>query len=283
VVAVNWLLGAALLGGVAGAAQLARFHSDRTEAQRAWAELLNARVPMPEHFDPVTVAELPAAARRFFGFAIQPGTRLSSVVEVRMGGELSLGTREDPAYQPMRAEQVLAPPHGLVWRLQAGQGAMRIWGSDGMVHGRSWTRFWLLGVVPVVRAGGDSDHLRSSFGRVVTEAAFWAPAFLLPRPGVAWAEVDQHTARATVTHEGMSQDVEIRVDAEGRPLSVSILRWTNANPQKAFRLQPFGGELSDFRDVGGYRLPFRVDGGNFFGSPEYFPFYRARVAEITIR
>jgi hypothetical protein len=61
---------------------------------------------------------------------------------------------------------------------------------------------------------------------------------------------------------------------------VSIPRWTNANPDREFRLQPFGGTLSDFREVGGYRVPFRVDGGNFFGTEDYFPFYRAEVEAI---
>jgi hypothetical protein len=81
----------------------------------------------------------------------------------------------------------------------------------------------------------------------------------------------------TVTHGALEQALEIRVDQTGRPLWVRMARWTAANPEKVYRLQPFGGELSDFRSVSGYRVPFHVDGGNFFGTPEYFPFYRARV------
>jgi hypothetical protein len=75
----------------------------------------------------------------------------------------------------------------------------------------------------------------------------------------------------------MTQVVDIRVDATGKPLWVKIPRWSNANPKGVYRLQPFGGDLSDFRLVSGYRIPFRVDGGNFFGTAAYFPFYRARI------
>lgn len=135
----------------------------------------------------------------------------------------------------------------------------------------------------MARVGADPDHLRSSFARVIAEAAFWTPAFLLPRPGVAWTTVDEDTARVTVTQGGLTQDVDIRVDRNGQPLSVSMQRWTNANADKVYRLQPFGGELSDFRCVSGYRLPFRVDGGNFFGTPQYFAFYRARVLDLSLR
>ena len=238
-----------------------------------------SQVPLPARFEPSMVAGLPEPARRFFHFAIQPGTALRTVVHLKMEGEISLGTKEEPKYQPMKASQVLAAPHGLVWELDAGRGAMRVPASAGMVADRWWTRFWLLRSIPIVRAGGDRDHLRSSFGRVVAEAAFWSPAFLLPRPGVEWSHIDGDTARVTVTHGVLVQSADIRVDAHGQPMWVSMPRWTNANPDKAWRLQPFGGEVSDFRMVAGYRIPFRVDGGNFFGTPDYFPFYRAQVLE----
>ena len=229
------------------------------------------------------VSTLPDPARRFFGFAIEPGARLTNIVELTMEGELSLGTKDDPKYQPMTARQVLAAPHGFVWQVEAGTGLMRTSGSDGMSRDRSWTRFWLHGVVPVARVGGDPDHLRSSFGRVVAEAAFWTPAFMLPRGGVVWSAVDGNTARVTVTQGALVQSLDVRVDERGQPIWVCIPRWTNANPDKVYRVQPFGGELSDFRSVSGYRVPFRVDGGNFFGTPDYFPFYRAQVTSVRFR
>jgi hypothetical protein len=256
---------------------------DERAAAAAWAALAAAPSGAPERFDPSSVSDLPEPARRFFGYAILPGAPLGAVAEIEMTGELGLGTKEAPGYRPMRARQILSAPHGLVWKVEAGSGPMRISGSDGMVGDRSWTRFWLAGLVPVVRAGGSRDHLRAAFGRVVAETAFWAPAALLPQNGVSWEAVDENTARATVNHRGLTQTVDVRVDAEGRPLWVTISRWTDANPEKVFRLQPFGGSLSDFREVGGFRLPFHVEGGNFFGTMDYFPFYRAAVQEIQIR
>ncbi|WP_347232821.1 DUF6544 family protein, partial [Roseovarius sp. A46] len=57
-------------------------------------------------------------------------------------------------------------------------------------------------------------------------------------------------------------------------------RWTNANPEGAYRLQPFGAEVSDYREVEGYRLPFHVEAGNMFGTDEYFPFFIADITDI---
>ena len=272
-----------LLLALAAGVQWLRFAGDERAAEQAWRQLAQSRLALPEHFDPQLVAALPEPARRFFGYAILPGTRLSAVVEISMRGEISLGTKEKPGYQPMTAVQLLAPPLGMVWKLKAGRGLMQVGGSDGMLDDVAWTRFWLLKLIPVARVEGRTDYLRSAFGRVVSEAAFWAPAFLLPRAGVTWTQTGPDSARAIVVHGSLRQDVEVTVNALGQPLSVSLPRWTNANPEKVFRLQPFGGELGDFREVAGYRLPFRVDGGNHFGTPEYFAFYRARVERISVR
>jgi hypothetical protein len=256
--------------------------ADRRAADAAWAQLGAQAAPPVERFDPAMVEALPDAARRYFLYTIAPGTPLHRASEIRMQGEIGLGDRDAPGYLPMRAHQILAPPHGFVWRLEeAGSGVMRMSGSDAMVGAGSWTRFWLLGVLPVVRAGNDEDHLRSSFGRVVAEAAFWAPAALLPQNGVRWEAGDgPNRARATVTHGALTQALEIEVAEDGRPLRVWIPRWSDANPEGEWRVQPFGGTLDDFRTFGGFTLPTRVDGGNHFGTPDYFPFFRARVEDV---
>ena len=255
---------------------------DHRASTAAWQRLAESPSTLPERFDTVLVKDLPEPARRYFLFTITQGAKLSAVSEITMAGSLSLGTKQNPDYQPMRARQILAPHHGLVWRLEAGRWPLRITGSDGIEGDRSWVRFWLTSLLPVVRAGGSEDHRRAAFGRVVAEAAFWTPAALLPQNGVTWEAVDADTARATVTHLGITQSVDIRVDPQGRPRWVMIPRWTDANPENVYRLQPFGGTLDDFRDVAGYRLPFRVDGGNFFGTDAYFPFYRAQVEQIRM-
>ncbi|WP_345969520.1 DUF6544 family protein [Sulfurimonas sp. HSL1-6] len=245
---------------------------DRNAERTEWRRLLSKQPVHPVRFDPATVAELPEAARRYFAYTIAPGTPQLSVAEIDMKGLFSL---KPPEYLPMEARQILALPYGFVWKMRL-IGGLPVSGSDT----GSWTRFRILGLFPVARAGGDTDHTRSAFGRCVIEAVFWSPAALLPGRGVAWEAVSESVARVTVTHGALSQTVDITLGDDGRPVEVSMLRWSNANPQKQYRLQPFGGTLSDFRDVSGYRLPFRVEGGNLFGTEGYFPFYKAEVTAI---
>ena len=249
---------------------------DRRADRAEWDRLAALQPEDPARFDPGMVADLPEPARRYFAYTIQPGTPLLPVAVIEMTGEFSLGTKDDPRYQPMEARQILAAPEGFVWAMRTRAG-MPVSGSDSA----SWTRFRIFGIVPVGRLGGDPDHTRSAFGRYVAEATIWAPAALMPGPGVSWSAVGEDTARVTIVHGALEQAVDVTVDEEGRPTDVSFQRWSDANPEKVHRLQPFGAVMSDFRDVGGYRLPFRVEAGNMFGTDAYFPFFRADVTGIS--
>lgn len=248
---------------------------DRRDDRAEWDRLAAQQPEAPGRFDPEMVADLPEPARRYFAYAIEPGAPLLPVSVIEMTGEFSLGTKDDPRYQPMEAHQILAAPEGFVWAMRT-TGGMPVSGSDS---GR-WTRFRIFGLIPVARLGGDPDHTRSAYGRYVGEAVIWAPAALLPGPGITWDAVDEDTARVTVEHGPLSQAVDVTVDAEGRPVTAVFQRWSDANPDKEHRLQPFGATMSDFREVGGYRLPFRVEAGNHYGTEDYFAFFRADVTAI---
>ena len=251
---------------------------DRRADRAEWDRLAALQPADPARFDPEMVADLPEPARRYFRFAIQTGTPLLPVSEIDMTGKFSLGSKQAPAYRPMEARQILSVPEGFVWAMRTRKG-MPVSGSDSAF----WTRFRIFGLFPVGRLGGNHDHRRSAFGRYVAEAAIWAPAALLPGPGVSWAAVDDTTtniARVTVRHGALSQTVDLTLDEEGKPVVVSFQRWSDANPDHIHRLQPFGATLSEFREVGGYRMAFHVEAGNMFGTEAYFPFFIADVSEI---
>lgn len=246
--------------------------SDRQET----AKLLATRGEDPPQFTPSIVADLPEPARRYFLFAIAADARLNTVAEVHMRGQFAMGNKDAPNYIPMTAEQVLAAPEGFVWKMSAGSGAMRVSGSDSA----SWTRFWLAGVIPVARSGGTADHTLSGFGRYMSEAIFWSPASVLPSENVVWEGVDENTARVTMTHNDDRQSVDVTVDADGRPVKFVLQRWSNANAEKQFRFQPFGGYLSEFQTFSGFQIPTHVEVGNLFGTDEYFPFFIANVSDV---
>ncbi len=253
--------------------------ADACGAEAAWTALASRAEPRPARFDPAMVAGLPEPARRYFRFAIAPGTPLRTVAFIEMGGRFGLGDKTDHRFYPMHARQVLAPPHGFVWIPRIGSGLMRMSGSDALVDDTAWTRFWLLGTVPLVRASGATDLARSAIGRAIGEA-LWAPAALLPANGVAWEAVDADRARAIFAVRGERHAVELTVAPDGRPLSVALERWSNANPERVFRWQPFGATIEAVGSFSGFTVPTRISGGNHFGTGDYFPFFQAEVITV---
>jgi hypothetical protein len=241
---------------------------------KAMHELAVSQSAQPPTFTADMIAHLPEPARRYFLYTIEPGTPLSSVASITMVGRFGMGNRDKPSYLDFTATQVLAMPAGFVWKMRARRGLMRLSGSDS----QRWTRFWLMGLLPVARLGGNPDHTLSAFGRYVAEAVFWTPAAVLPCPGIVWESLDADRARVTVKYRSLSQSVDLTVGADGQPTQVCFERWSNANPEKQHRLQPFGGYLSEFRYFGGFRLPTHVEAGNHFATDQYFPFF---VADVT--
>ena len=135
---VGWVI---LIAGVTGISMgLWTRARDAQGAQMVWDALLDQRELVPVSYDPAMVADLPEIGQRYFANAIAPGTLLNRVGRLEMEGSLILNGRE----MPMRAEQILAPLHGFVWRARAGSGLIGFSGSDGYRNGQtSWTRFWL--------------------------------------------------------------------------------------------------------------------------------------------
>lgn len=247
--------------------------ADHAEMERLIALQPNA----PALYSANMVSDLPEPARRYFNYVIAEGAKLYDVALIHMAGQFGMGDKANPNYLNMSATQVLTAPEGFIWKMAAGSGVMRMSGSD---TGR-WTRFWINGLIPVARFGGDENHRRAAFGRYVAEAVFWTPAALLPRPGVRWDELTTNSTRLTVEHDGLTQSVDVTVAPDGQPTRVVFQRWSNANVDKAYRFQTFGGNLSKFQEFQGYRLPTHVEAGNNFGTDAYFPFFMADVTQIT--
>ena len=228
---------------------------DERRAREAWAHLAVQASASSDAltFTPEMVDGLPEPAQRYFHRVIAPGTRLRLASIIDMTGKIGLGTKTRPGYMPMRAREIIAPPHGFVWAPRIGSGLLQISGADAFAQGHGWTSFWLGSLIPVARSRPSADFDRSAAARSILEA-LWAPASLLPINGVIWEPIDQDRARAVFTVGGERFPLELRVGEDGLPISVAMARWTNANPEGVFRWQPTGGFVEEIGTFGGYTI-----------------------------
>jgi hypothetical protein len=254
---------------------------DRAQMRGVWAALEAAREADPPRYDPAMVAALPEVAQRFFARAIEPGTPLHRVVRLEMEGSFVMNGTP----MPMTARQILAPPgRGFVWQAEIGAGLMQFAGSDGFfregARAESWTKFWLRGLIPLARIGGTDDHASAAATRVMLEAV-WAPASLLPQYGADWEQTGPDSAEIRFSDAPGIAPMQIKLDAEGNLTEIWALRWTDANPEKVHRLQPFGGRMLESGRHQGFLVPTRLELGNMWGTPDYAPFFLATITSVA--
>lgn len=260
-----------LVGGVA----YNRYRHAVAEAEAAMSALADRSSPPRATFSLEVVDGLPEIAQRYFQHAIRPGTPLATTARLTMEGTFLLGDRDGFQEYHMEARQMLSPPSAFVWMPVMRSGLMRISGSDALVEGQAWTRFWMNGLVPVADARSSPDLVRSALSRAAMEAT-WVPASLLPSNGVRWEQTGPDTARLHFP-TGI-EPVDLTLDADGRVKQIVTMRWSDANPEKVFRLQPFGGTVEGEAEFGGYTIPTELMVGNHFGTDAYLPFFQARVS-----
>ena len=232
------------------------------------------------HFDPDRLRGIPECARRYLLHAIAPGTALATSVRLAMRGSIRLSP--SAAAFSMSAVETLAPPRGYVWEASVRRGPLVLSGFDAFVDGRGEMRWWLAGIVPVVRAEGEA-LARSALGRMVGEAVF-LPSVLLPSEIVRWTDIDDRTAAVRFSAHGEEVELALELDPDGRLVRLSFPRW-NADPRNGpLGYQPFVCDnLTGERCFDGYTIPTRYRAGWRLGSENEFPFFFATIEGADYR
>ncbi len=275
-------IGLAALATAAAGSSYVRYRRAMANADRAWTSVLAKASRDVPVFDPASLADQPEITRRYFAHAIATGTPLRALAELEMRGTFLLGNREDPQAYAMTARQILRPPNDFVWLPRLTSGPMLITGSDALVDGCAWTRFWINGLVPVANVQTSADLVRSAAFRAATEG-LWVPASLLPQNGVRWEQIGPDKARLTITRTTPPIVLHLTLATNGAVTEVVGLRWSDANSAKRFQLQPFGGTVAGEASFGGFIIPARLSVGNHYGTPDYLPFFQAEITRATYR
>lgn len=245
----------ALAGGALGFLQTQRRRSD-AHREKLWTTLLHT--PSQGRFEPAEVEGLPKPAQRYLRWAIAPGTKLAGSVELTMKGRMRLSPTKP--WMPMMARQVLAPPHGFVWRATIGSGLMTMHGGDLFAADprQVGVEFWLANAIPLVRrTSPDANLEKAAAGRMVIESMF-LPASLLPSRGATWTQKSEDAAEVALDVDGESMSFTLEVGEDDALRRVTMKRWDQRTPDGSWGGVPFGGDVLETMEVDGYRIPKRV-------------------------
>jgi hypothetical protein len=225
----------------------------------------------PGRFDPAELEGLAAPVRRHLAQAIAPGTALHTSARLSMRGSIKVGR-----WLPFRASQVLDPHRGFVWRARA---AGLIAGVDRYLDGDGLLDWKLAGLVTVAHGEGP-DISRSAAARAGAEG-IWLPTALLPRFGVRWAAPagDRVTAAFRVGETPL--ELELRLDAAGRIVSLQFDRWGDPGDGR-FGRHRFGGQITGHASFAGLTIPSAGRLGWWYGTDRWAQgeFFRYRITDL---
>jgi hypothetical protein len=210
---------------------------------------------------------IPEPVERYLAHAMPAGAPPASGARLRMTGRIKLG-----AWLPFTADEA-CDGRSFEWRARVGP----LHVTDRFADGAGVTRGSLLGRRTLFEARG-TDVTRSSAGRAALESV-WCPAALRPECGVTWrADADDHIV-ATWDVPPERPEVHLRIAPDGAVRAAWAERWGNVG-RPAYGYLPCGCEVHAERRFGALVVPSEVTVGWWFGTPEYAPFFRARVEDL---
>ncbi|MEP0919000.1 hypothetical protein NC981_19385 [Leptolyngbya sp. DQ-M1] len=279
-VLIKILLEIGALFAVAIVALLFTQAKHNADIAQAW-RTLQTRASSIERFSKEMIADQPEPVQRYFLHAFEdtaPEIPIASSVHLKMSGTLRLAPTQE--WMPLQAEELLST-QGFVWKATAGKGLMQMQGADYYMHGAGRSRFSLWGLIPVVNAQSP-DVMRSSIGRWMGEC-FWLPTALLPSRGVSWRAIDANTIQASLKADGELLRLTFVIDAQGRLLRSSFLRWGNQTEDKHYAEIPFGATYEAEQTFDGYTIPSQISAGWWSGTDRYFEFFRMTLEQAEFR
>lgn len=189
------------------------------------------------------LAGLPAPVQRYFRHVLREGQPYLRGLRLRHGGQFKTDLKKD--WIAIEGEQyITADPAAFIW-----QGTTRWFvARDEYVAGRGSLTVRLLGAVPIVRGKGPHYDEGESL-RWLAESA-WLPTSLLPGGRVAWAAIDDHSARLTFTHQGQATSLVVRFNERDEMAEGEALRYLDETTQR-----PWQGRYEQYRRWHGVLIP----------------------------
>ncbi len=211
-----------VVGWMALSARNARRLS-RELAESLWQfPAASVKLAQPTLFFESQVAELPEPVQSYFQWTLDDGVPVVRTARLQMAGRIRLG--RDKPWMPHRSVEVISATKGFVWTANV-EASPPIDGFDSFVSGEGTMEWWLMGLLPVMRAS-NPDITRAARWRFVAENVL-LPGALLPGERVRWEPINAHSAQVTVVHDGVPHSMRFNFDPEGMPRKVSFERWGN--------------------------------------------------------
>ena len=200
--------------------------------------------------------ELPAVVSRYLARALPDGEGAADRVRLAQTGVM----RQSPKgrWLRFRAEEELAVGAvAFTWHARFSMGPLlglqvvdRYAHGEGTLDGRLW------GHIPVMKSAGPYTAEGQAL-RYLAEL-FWVPHALRANEELEWDAVDEHTVDVSTRVGPKRVTVRLGFDEDGDIASAHAASRPRLVGKQAI-LTPWTGEVSDYAELGGVRIPTRAE------------------------
>ena len=189
---------------------------------------------------------LPAPVQRYFKHVLPEGQPYVETVRLKHDGRFKTGVDKD--WTDIKGEQYFtsATP-GFLWVGKTSLFTAR----DMYIRDQGRLVVKLFSLIKVVDEKGrhvDQGELLRWLGESV-----WFPTNLLPRENLEWSPISDTSARVTYTHNGISVYLDLFFNEKDEIARIETKRYMEKG-----RLEKWFGELSDYREVNGMKIPMHI-------------------------
>lgn len=275
---LKWTLGGAtiLALGTAVTVGIGSYGTERDirAFQEEIVEIAKARAPL--HPSDADFAALPAPVQRYFTYVFPNGVPEMQLVRLTSEGQFRRPQTESFSFTT--AEQVIALPEPALMFSATTPIIPGIWARayDFFANGEMEMKAKILSTLTVVDERETPELNTISLRRWLLEAALF-PQALLPGGPVTWDAIDDNSARATVSADGLQSSMIVHFDKAGAITHMVAEEDGNLNT-------PYHGSgehvtRTDYREVQGVMIPHAFVISRMAGG-ELYPFFKARLTDL---
>lgn len=271
----------ALAGIVAGAGMVSvALREGHRRQQRGLARISNAlalasgEIPAPRA-DLDCLGDIPAPVAAYLRLALVQDQPLIRLAHFKQAGAL----RTDGAasrWMRFTATHTVAPiAIGFLWNARVRVAPwFHIRVRDELLRGRGAGQVSILSAITVASSENRFETSSGSLHRFLAEAV-WYPTALLPSAKLRWRAVDQQTANATLTDNGLAVSLDFRFNDSGEIASIyAPARWGAFDG--GYKQLPWEGRFGGYAKRDGMLVPSEGEVGWYLQN-EWRPVWKGQV------
>lgn len=220
------------------------------------------------------ILALPEPIQRYLTYAKVAGKEPIQSVRLKQQGFI----RQQPGQKwfPLVAEQhFTTTPPAFLWHARMRPFPL-VWisATDRFSDGHGSMRIKPLSLFTMANARGPEMDQGSAL-RYLAEMIWFPTAWLSDY--IQWQAIDAHSVKAILNQPYLTVSAVLHVNEQGQPTLITADRFMEEHGH--YRLTPWTGQCSEYREVNGMRIPTKIEVSWQLPAGE-FSYFRCRISEI---